>query len=98
MSESKRKQLTETLTSLSLEDRAWAMNLLVQLFVGNAQQEKVRKAKVINHHHEGFTEKQWKEYFADVPDHEFPTETPLLNSDFLHATAGKTIEPLKKWL
>ncbi len=98
MSENKRKQLAETLSSLDLEDRAWVMNFLVQLFLGQAQQEKARKARVISRHHEGFTDKQWEQYFADVPEHEFPLETPPIDKDFLHATAGKTIEPLKKWL
>ena len=56
------------------------------------------KARIVSRHHEGFTEEQWEEYFADTPVHDLPTDTPRLDSEFLHATAGKTIEPLKKWL
>ncbi|MBR6189931.1 MAG: hypothetical protein IKQ59_13430 [Prevotella sp.] len=98
MSETKKKQLADTLIALDIEERAWVMNFLVQLFLGQAQQERARKARVIGRHHEGFTEKQWEEYFADTPEHEFPTETPPLDREFLHATSGKTIEPLRKWL
>ena len=98
MSGNKRKQLAETLSSLDLEDRAWVMNFLVQLFLGQAKQEKVRKARIANSHHEGFTDEQWEEYFASVPEHEFPAETSPIDREFLHATTGKTIEPLRKWL
>ena len=95
MSENKRKQLIETLTTLNKEDRIWAINFLVQLLAGQTME---RKARVVGRNYEGFTEKQCEEYFAGAPVHDFPTETPPLDREFLHATAGKTIEPLKKWL
>ncbi|MBQ2176325.1 MAG: SDR family oxidoreductase, partial [Alphaproteobacteria bacterium] len=67
MSETKKKQLADTLIALDIEERAWVMNFLVQLFLGQAQQERARKARVIGRHHEGFTEKQWEEYLKRYP-------------------------------
>ena len=94
MSENKRKQLTETLTTLDKEDRIWAINFLVQLLAG---QPAGRKARVVKRYHNTFTDKEWDEYFEGKPVVEFP-DVDISPQELLKATAGKTIEPLKKWL
>lgn len=95
MSESKRTELTETLTALDTQDRLWAISFLAQLL---AEQPKMRKGRIVKRYHNTFTDDQWEEHFQGQPVTELPTETPSIDREFLQATAGKTIEPLKKWL
>ena len=94
MSEEKRERLAETLTQLNVEDKAWAINYLVQLL---ALQSNGGKHKVAARHNDTFTDQQWEAYFAGVPQKELPTSTPASN-EVLRVTTGKTIKPLAKWL
>jgi len=96
MSDDKRKILTQTLTQLNREERVWAINYLVQLLAASSSERgivKVVKKRPLN----TFTEDQWAEYFKGQPSKDLPEETTPLTS-VLHATAGKTIKPLAKWL
>lgn len=94
MSEDKRLKLTKTLSSLNTEDKAWAINLLVQLL---AMQAPSNKRKVRKPHHDDFTEAQWEEYFGNMTTTEIAS-TSDVNSSLLHNTAGKSIKPIEKWL
>ena len=95
MSDKKRISLSETLSALSTEERVWAISFLAQLPAG---QKPTKRAKVVNRYHNTMTDEQWEEYFEGKSVAEFPEETPPLDNEFLHTTAGKTIEPLRKWL
>jgi len=94
MSEEKRERLAETLTQLNVEDKAWAINYLVQLL---ALQSNDGKHKVVARHNDSFTDQQWEAYFAGVPQKELPMSTPAPD-EVLNMTTGKTIKPLAKWL
>lgn len=96
MSDDKRKMLTQTLSQLDREERVWAINYLVQLLATTSSERgavKVVKKRPLN----TFTDEQWAEYFRGQPSKDMPVDTMSLSS-VLHATAGKTIKPLEKWL
>ena len=93
MSEDKRLHLSETLSALSNEDKAWVIHFLVQgLFAEPAK----KKAKKVNRKDE-FTDDQWEEYFEHKPAVPLPEDTPPLK-DVLAATSGRTIKQMEKWL
>ena len=93
MSEDKRKSLTQVLSSLSNEDKAWVINFLVQgLFTMPAKRKARRK-----HREDEFTDEQWEEYFEHKPAAPLPEETLPLK-DVLAATSGRAITQMEKWL
>ena len=92
MSEDKKRYLTETLSSLSNEDKAWVINFLVQGIFSLPVKKTARKNRK-----DELTDEQWEEYFEHKPVRRLPEETLPLKQ-LLTATSGKTIKQMEKWL
>jgi len=92
MSEEKRKNLANILSSLSNEDKVWVINYLVQGIFSLPQKRKARKI-----HKDELTDEQWEDYFDHQPVVPLPEETIPLK-EMLAATSGRTIKQMEKWL
>ena len=92
MTEDKRKNLAETLSSLSNEDKVWVINFLVQGIFSISPKRKAKKNRK-----DELTDEQWEEYFKHQPAVPFPEETIPLE-EVLAATSGRTIKQMEKWL
>ena len=104
MSEDKRHHLTETLSSLSNEDKAWVINFLVKgLCSSNIKHDEEianSQRRVARVHHKSDnspSDEELEELFAgkDVP---IMPEEDFTLQEFLNATSGKTIPQIEKWL
>ena len=96
MSDNKKRMLAETLAQLDPEERVWAIHYLVQLLAAPSAERMTAKV-VRKQPANSFSEEQWEEYFSGQTTKELPEDTLPL-STVLHATAGKTIKPMEKWL
>ena len=92
MSEDRRKNLTETLSSLTNEEKAWVVNFLVQGIFSVPAKKKARKNRK-----DELTDEQWEEYFEHQPAVPLPDETMPLK-EILAATSGRAIKQMEKWL
>ena len=92
MSEDKKIRLKETLSSLTNEEKAWAINFLVQGLLVVPSKKKARKNRK-----DELTVEQWEEYFDHQPSVELPFETIPMR-EVIPATSGRTIKQMKKWL
>ena len=101
MSEDKRLHLTEILSALSNEDKAWVINFLVQgLFVATPSENKnptPRRKATAKKRRVDSTDADLESLFAGK-DSPLPPEEDYNWSDIIKANSGKTIKPIEKWL
>ena len=87
MSETK-KQLADMLTALNAEDKAWAINLLVQQLAG--MDEHSKKARKV--HRDELSDEQWDAYFNGEPPIPLSEEL-VITQDTMAYTSGRVIKP-----